>query len=149
MKKFGGKSVVSENTSGTRYNVLISRKIWRCNFWSRATPGNCFSRLSPPHYSWVDLSFFANERNGAGKSSALASLSSLRLILLLFPPRMIILAESSVHIVYLNVVNLRISLEGKIDPVGKLYCMKFSAFLQSILIFLFVKNKCIDLYVCS
>lgn len=38
----------ARDSSGTRYNVLISRKIWRCNFWSRATPGNCFSRLSPP-----------------------------------------------------------------------------------------------------
>lgn len=84
------------------------------------------------------------------KSSALASLSSLRLVLLLFPPRMIILAESSVHIVYLNVVNLRISLEGKIDPVGKLSLLHeiFRSFAEY-LDFLFVENKCIDLHVCS
>lgn len=43
------------------YNVLISWKIWWCNFKSRATPSNCFNRLSFLHYSWI-LFFFPRLR---------------------------------------------------------------------------------------
>jgi len=84
------------DSSGTRYNVLISRKIWRCNFWNRATPGNCFNRLSPPAL-FMSRPFLFSPTRRTMVFLQFCWFLLLCLILFLFSPEMIIFVKPSVR----------------------------------------------------